>query len=779
MTSTQLPAPEPPFAGTISRLATESTPDRPTITRPPDGAPNVVLVMLDDVGFGAFSAFGGPVPSPGLDRIVERGLCYNQFHTTGLCSPSRAALITGRNHHSAHMGGIGEIAYGYPGYDGIIPKSTATIAEILRQNGYSTAMFGKAHVTPMWEAGPAGPFDRWPTGLGFDRFYGFLGGEASQWEPALYDQTTPIQPYVGRDHYHLTEDLCDQMISWIHQHLATAPNLPFFAYFTPGAAHSPHHVAPEWIEKFHGQFDGGWDHLREQTHARQLELGVIPAGTKLTSRPDQLGSWDDYPDRYKPVAARLMEVYAGFLAHTDAQVERLIDELCELGIFDDTLFIYITGDNGASAEGTEHGAWSAPAFQNGFPEDPEWLLSHMDDFGSDRCENHFNAAWAWALDAPFQWMKQVASHLGATRNGMALSWPSVITARGELRTQFHHIIDIAPTILQAAGIEEPTIVNGVAQRPIEGVAMGYSFDDQDAESNHTQQYFEILGNRALYKDGWIAACFHGRVPWIRSQSVPFDDDHETWELYDIANDFSQAEDLSAQFPEKLTELKALFELEAERFQVYPLSDQTLMRALPFNRPSLVEGVTKTRFYADTVRAPELAVINVKNVSFRTEATVVVPPTGAQGVIISQGGSMAGWALYVDASGHVVYVYNYFGRVITEITSAQALGAGDQVITVDFSYDGGGLGKGANVTLTLNGVASGEGRVENTVPFLFSMSGETLDVGMSTGSSVGDYPVISKFTGTIKHVDIEVLSDMNAEMAAAFGAGQARGALAQQ
>jgi len=779
MTGTTLPRPDEPFGGTINRLATASTPERSAISRPPDGAPHVVVVMLDDVGFGALSSFGGPVPTPALDRIVARGLQYNQFHTTGLCSPSRAALITGRNHHTAHMGAIGEIAYGYPGYDGIIPKSTATVAEILRQNGYSTALFGKAHVTPMWEVGPAGPFDRWPTGLGFDRFYGFLGGEASQWEPALYDQTTPIEPYAGREDYHLTEDLTDKAISWVHQHLAAAPGMPFFCYFSPGATHSPHHVAPQWIDQFHGQFDQGWDVLREQIHDRQLRMGVVPADTKLTPRPEQLGSWADYPDRYKPVATRLMEVYAGFLAHTDAQVGRLITEIEELGIFDDTLFIYITGDNGSSAEGTEHGAWSAPAFQNGLPEDPEWLLEHIEDFGSARCENHFNAAWAWALDSPFQWMKQVASHFGATRNGMALSWPNRIKATGEIRSQFHHIIDIVPTILEAAGVVEPTEVNGVEQQPIEGVSMGYSFDNAAAPSTHTTQYFEILGNRAIYRDGWIACCFHGRVPWIRSQAVPFDDDHETWELYDIRNDFSQADDVAVRFPEKLAELRALFETQAERYSVYPLSDQTLMRALPFNRPSLVEGVTSATFFADTVRMPELAVINFKNASFRLEAKLHVPDGGARGVVISQGGAMAGWAIHLDDEGRAVYVYNYFGRVVTSIAGTDPVPPGDHVVTLEFTYDGGGLGKGGDVALLLDGAPDASGRVEDTVPFLFSMSGETLDVGVSTGSSVGPYPALSPFTGTIGRIDVELLSDLNDELAEAFGAGQVRGALAQQ
>jgi arylsulfatase A-like enzyme len=779
LTSTQLPEPDAAFGGVIEQLATESTPVKPAIRRPPAGAPNVVVVMFDDVGFGAPGTFGGPIPTPTLDRVADQGLRYNQFHTTALCSPSRAALLTGRNHHSAHMGGIGEIAYGFPGYDGVIPRSTATVAEVLRLSGYSTALFGKAHVTPMWETSPAGPFDRWPTGLGFDRFYGFLGGETSQWEPALFDQTTPIEPHAGRDDYHLTEDLVDQAIAWIRQQRVAAPDLPFFLYFSPGATHAPHHVWPEWIEKFRGQFDQGWDRLREEIHARQIELGVIPPGTKLTPRPEQLPAWDDYDDRYKPVAARLMETYAGFLAHTDAQVGRLVDALQDLGLWDDTMFHYITGDNGASAEGTLHGVWSAPSFQNGFPEDPEWLLEHIDDFGSDRAENHFNAAWAWALDAPFQWTKQVASHFGGTRNGLAMSWPSRVAARGELRTQFHHIIDIVPTIYEAAGITEPDHVNGIEQKPIEGVPMGYSFDDPDAPSAHVTQYFEILGNRALYHDGWVACCFHGRVPWIRSQALPFGEGHEKWELYRIADDFSQADDLAAQHPEKLAELQALFDVEARRFDVYPLSDETLKRALPHNRPSHLEGLRRFVLYPENVRMPEMATVNVKNTSFDLAAHIVVPSQGAQGVVICQGGVMAGWSLYLDPDGKPTYLYNYFGREHTTIAGPERLPGGAAELGVVFDYDGGGLGKGGNVRLEVNGNTVAEGRLERTVPFLFSMSGETLDVGMDTCSPVGPYPHHFAFTGTIDRVEIELRSELDGGDKRDFEDGQLRGAISQQ
>ena len=516
------------------------------LERPPvSGGPNIILILLDDVGFGSCSTFGGPVPMPALQRVADNGLRYNQFHTTALCAPTRASLLTGRNHHSVHMGAIPEGATTFPGYDTVMPDSAATVAEILRRNGYSTGCFGKWHLTPTWEHNPAGPFERWPTGMGFDRFYGIVGAEASMYEPAVYDQTTPVQPHLGRDDYHLSEDLADQASTWIRRQKAAAPDRPFFCYFSTPAVHAPHHVWPEWIERFRGRFDDGWDALRSEIHARQLAMGVIPAGTRLTSRPDEIPSWDEYPDRYKPVARRLMEVFAAFLAHTDAQIGRVIDTVDDLGLADDTLVVYVTGDNGASAEGTIHGAWSAPSFQNGIHEDPEWLLDHIDDFGSARCENHFNVGWAWALDAPFQWMKQVASHFGGTRNGMAMSYParqqparSGGAAAGGLRAQFHHVIDIAPTILEAAGIEPPAEVGGVAQMPVHGSSMLYTFDQAAADveaapSPRTTQYFEILGNRGIYHDGWMASCFHGRVPWIRLDGYEFDGPQERWELYRI------------------------------------------------------------------------------------------------------------------------------------------------------------------------------------------------------------------------------------------------------
>lgn len=771
-----LPRTAGPFAGVINPSVADSTPVKPAITYPPQGAPNVVVVLLDDVGFGASATFGGPVPTPALDRVARDGLRYNQFHTTALCSPTRAALLTGRNHHSAHMGTICEIAYGFPGYDSVIPQSTATVAEILRHNGYNTALFGKAHFTPTWELGPTGPFDRWPTGLGFERFYGFLGGDTSQYEPALFDQTTPVEPYLGRDDYHLTEDLAERAIDWIQRQQTSAPGKPFFLYFAPGATHSPHQVWPEWSDRFAGQFDDGWDALRQSIYERQIELGIIPPGTRLTPRPSQIPAWADYEDRYKPVARRLMEVYAGFLAHTDAQIGRVIDAIDDLDQWDNTLFIYICGDNGASAEGTVHGAWSSPSFQNGLPEDPEWLLAHLDDFGTARCENHYNVGWAWALDAPFQWMKQVASHFGGTRNGLAVSWPRKIAARGEQRGQFHHVIDVMPTILEAAGIQPPARVNGVEQKPVEGVSMQYSFDHPDAESRRSTQYFEIFGNRAIYHEGWIASCFHGRLPWVRTGRHPFGET-ERWELYNLADDFSQGVDLAVRYPEKLGDLQAVFDSEARKYDVYPLSDATLARALPANRPNLLGDRASVTYYPSHVRIPETSTLTYTSTSFRLRAHVAIPTGGAQGVVICLGGAMGGWSLYLQY-GVPMFTYNYLGHEVTTVTAVEPLPEGPAVIGVSFDYDGGGLGKGATVSLLVDERNVAHGRIERTVPFRFSMSGETLDVGTDTGSPVAPYGRAFRFTGGIDRVEA-VIDPRPADLAAALAEAEMRSAMGSQ
>lgn len=775
---TDIPRSSSVFKGKTARLYADAEPARLNLSQPAAGSPNVLLIMLDDVGFGSAGTFGGPVPMPGVEKIARQGLRYNQFHTTALCSPTRAALLTGRNHHSVHMGGITEIANSFPAYDSAMPPESATIAEILKQNGYSTGCFGKWHLTPSWEQSPAGPFDRWPTGMGFERFYGIIGAEASHWEPPVYDQTTAIEPHLNKPGYHLTEDLADKAIEWLQRQQAAAPDKPFFCYFSPAAVHAPHHVAPAWIEKFKGQFDGGWDQLRESIFARQLDLGVIPADTTLTPRPAEVPGWDEYPDRYKPVASRLMEVFSGFLAHTDAQVERVIDAVTALGCFDNTLVIYLTGDNGASAEGTVHGAWSAPSFQNGVPEDPEWLLTHMDDFGTDRCENHFNVGWAWALDSPFQWMKQVASHFGGTRNAMALSLPKHIEQPDGLRNQFHHVIDLVPTILEITGISAPERVNGIRQSPLHGTSMTYSFNQPQAASTHTTQYFEILGNRAIYHEGWMASCFHGRLPWIRFAGFEFDGPQEVWELYHIDQDFSQGHNLASQFPDKLTKLRELFELEAQKHGVYPLRDAAASRTGDYAVPHSLDGHTKMTYTRAHVRMPESAIINLKNTSYNIDAAIILEGTDNSGVLACQGGNMAGWSLYLDTQGIATFVYNWFGHEITLVSGTTPLPAGRHNIRLHYEHDG-GFGKGGLASLFVNDVEIASGRIDKTVPVVFSMSGETFDVGRDTGSPVGPYPHNFAFTGQILGITLERLPGKDAATAAAELKGRFKASLSTQ
>ena len=773
-----IPFATPPFPGVTGRLVGESEPSRPEVPLPSADAPNIVLVLLDDVGFGTCGTFGGPVPTPALDRVAANGLRFNQFHTTALCSPTRAAMLTGRNHHAVHMGNIPEGASGFPGYDCIIPKEAATVAEILRQYGYSTGAFGKWHVTPAHEQTLTGPFDRWPTGLGFERFYGILSAEASQFEPPMFDQTVPVMPYEGRDDYHMSEDITEKAIAWMRLQRASNPHRPFFTYLATGAMHCPHHVWPSYIERFRGQFDDGWDVLREQIYARQLELGVIPPGTVLTPRPAEVPSWEEYPDRYKPVASRLMEVFAGFMAHTDEQVGRLLDALDEMGETDNTLFIYVTGDNGASAEGTVNGAWSAPSFQNGIPEDPEWILDHIDDLGSARCENHFNLAWAWALDSPFQWMKQIASHFGGTRNAMAVQWPRRIKDAGALRSNFHHVTDIFATLLDAAGIEAPSHVNGLAQMPIDGVSMVPVMESASAPENHVTQYFEMFGNRAIYHDGWIASCFHGRLPWKRFDSVPFDGPQEKWELYDIRNDFSQGRDLAAERPDKLAELQQLFDEEARRNNVYPLKEPGQTFGAKFAVHDSLRGTTKMTYTAAHQRMPERSVVNLKNCSFRITADITVPVGGCEGVIAAQGGNMAGWSLYVGPDGRPRYHYNWLGHEHYVAVSGTALAPGRHTVVIEHAYDG-GMGGGGDSVMSLDGVPVGHVRVEKSVPVIFSISGETFDVGMDSGAAVGDYPHVYRFNGTVHGVTLERLSEPPPEVRALIEDAEFRASLAVQ
>jgi arylsulfatase A-like enzyme len=725
--------------------------------RPPVGAPNVLVVLLDDVGFAASSAFGGPCHTPTAERLAAGGLKFNRFHTTALCSPTRQALLTGRNHHTVGMGGITEIATSAPGYSSIRPKSCAPLAETLKLNGYSTAQFGKCHEVPVWETSPLGPFDAWPTGSGFEYFYGFIGGETNQYYPAIYDGTVAVEPETTPEEgYHFTEDMTDRAIKWIRQQKSLMSDKPFFAYFAPGATHAPHHVPPEWSAKYKGRFDQGWDALREETLARQKELGIVPPEAELTARHEEIPAWDEMPDDLKPVLARQMEVYAGFLEHTDHHVGRLIDALEDLGILGDTLLYYVIGDNGASAEGTPRGTFNEIIVLNGASqlETTEFMAAHIDEFGTSAAYNHFAVGWAHAMDTPYQWTKQVASHWGGTRNGTIVHWPRGFSARGEVRTQFHHVIDVAPTILDAAGIPEPASVNGIAQRPMEGVSMRYAFDDPGAIERRTTQYFEMFCNRGIYHEGWTAVTRHS-VPWVMGTELPsFEND--VWELYDTNTDWSQARDLAAEMPEKLEQLQQLWLDEAKTYNVLPLDDRRVER---FNsdlagRPVLVKGSSQLLF-GGMGRLSEHSILNVKNKSHSVTAEIEIPEGGADGVIIAQGGAFGGWALYVKG-GKPTYCYNLFGLQRFTIEGGSAIPAGTHQVRMEFAYDGGGLGKGGTVSLYLDGDKSGEGRVEGTVPMLFSAD-ETADLGSDTASPVSDDYTSkeSVFTGTVNWVQIDI------------------------
>ncbi len=725
--------------------------------RPPPGAPNVLVVLIDDVGFGASSAFGGPCRTPTAERLAARGLKYTRFHTTALCSPTRAALLSGRNHHAVGMGGITERATSAPGYNSMRPNTCAPLAEVLRLNGFSTAQFGKCHEVPVFEATPIGPFDRWPTGSGFEHFYGFVGGETNQWYPALYEGTTPIEPpRTPEEGYHLMEDLADRAIAWVRQQKSMAPDKPFFVYFAPGATHAPHHVPEEWIAKYEGRFDGGWDAIREETFARQKQLGVIPPDCELTARPKELPAWTDTEERMRPLLARQMEIYAAFLELADHHVGRLIDALADLEVLDDTLVYYIIGDNGASAEGTLLGSFNEQA--GGEAPDlmtPEFLIAHIDDFGTPRANNHYAVGWAHAMDTPYQWTKQVASHFGGTRNGTIVHWPHGFKSRGQIRTQFHHVIDVAPTVLEAARLPEPVAVYGVTQEPLHGVSMAYSFDDASAAERHETQYFEMVCNRGIYHRGWTAVTRHGPAPWILTgASAPLAND--VWELYDTTKDWSQAHDLARQMPEKLAELRQLFEIEAARYGVFPLDDRKMERTNPdlAGRPTVVHGATQLLF-PGMRRVQENSFINTKNKAHAVTADVEVPGGGGAGVIVAQGGRFGGWSLYVHER-RLKYFYNFAGLQHYEVTAESDFPAGRHQARMEFAYDGGGVGKGATITLYVDGKPVGAGRVERTHAFLFSFD-ETVDVGCDSGEPVSpDYdPRASVFTGTVNWVQVDV------------------------
>ncbi len=758
-----LPIPDQPHRGLTTYDAKDPDTKFPPIRelRPPAGAPNVLIILLDDVGFGASSVFGGPCRTPNFERLAADGLRYNRFHTTALCSPTRQALLTGRNHHSVNMGGICEIATSAPGYSSVLPKSKAPLPMTLKLNGYSTAQFGKCHEVPVWETSPMGPFDQWPTGGGgFEYFYGFLGGETNQWYPAIYEGTTPVEPdKTPEEGYHFTEDMTDKAIKWIRQQKALMPDKPFFAYFAPGATHAPHHVSKEWIDKYKGKFDQGWDRLREETFARQKQLGVIPPDCRLTERPAEIPPWESFSAEMKLVLARQMEVYAAFLEHTDHHIGRLIDTLQDLQELDDTLIYVIIGDNGASAEGTLNGSFNEMCMLNGIPgvETVEFMKSKIKDFGGPNAYNHYAVGWAHAMDTPYQWTKQVASHWGGTRNGTIVHWPKGIQAKGEIRTQFSHVIDVAPTVLEAAGLPQPVIVNSMQQDPMEGVSMLYSFNDAEEADRHETQYFEMFCNRGIYHKGWTAVTRHS-TPWDTSKPLPaFDED--VWELYDTNKDWSQSKDLAKEYPQKLHELKRLWLIEAAKYSVLPLDDRRVERLNPdlAGRPQLVKG-NRQILFSGMGRLSENSIINIKNKSHSVTAEVVVPKSGAKGVIVAQGGAFNGWSLYTK-DGKLKYCYNFLGIKLFYAISDQLIPDGQHQVRMEFQYDGGGLAKGGNVSLYVDGHKVGEGRVEMTVPMAFSAD-ETCDVGKGTGSPVSpDYDARdNEFSGEVNWVEIDIGKD---------------------
>ena len=742
-----LPFPDPAFKGKVGRTIEESVPDYPQPVMAPEGAPNVLLILLDDVGFGMTSTFGGPVPTPNIDKLAKGGLSYTRFHTTALCSPTRAALLTGRNHHSVATGVIIEMGTGYPGYTGIIPKNTATIAETLRDNGYATAMFGKAHNTPETEISPAGPFDNWPTGQGFDYFYGFNQGEANQYYPTLYRGTTPVpQPKTPEQGYQLSADLTDEAIAWIGNEQAADPEKPWFVYFSTPGVHAPHQVTPEWRDKYKGKFDLGWDKQRELTFAKQLEMGIIPKGTKLTPRPESIPAWDDQSEDAKKVYIRLMENYAAYMDYTDYQVGRLIDSLRASGELDNTLVLYIVGDNGASAEGGLEGTFSELASLLGVQLGLESTIKHIDEIGGPTSEPHVPVGWAWAMNAPFQWTKQVASHFGGTRNPLVVHWPKGIKAKGEIHTQFHHVIDIVPTILEATKIPEPKVVRGTPQKPIEGVSMLYSFDDANAKDRRTTQYFEMLTNRAIYDDGWIAASRFG-VPWQTAGRVGNFLD-APWELYNVEEDFSEAVDLAAKNPDKLKELKAKFEVEAEKYNVYPLDSRMSERMDPKLR-STGEPKTSWTYHGNSVWLPEPIGPQLFPRGHTITANVMIPKGGAEGVVTCAGGFSAGWSLYVK-DGKPIFRYTFFDTADVTIPGTVELPEGQVTLKTEFTPDGSKEG-GGTLNLFVNGEPAGEGKLTRSA---FRHGLEPFEVGRDSITPVdpaykdkGQFP----FTGTVEEV----------------------------
>jgi arylsulfatase len=747
-----LPIPEPTYPRSTVFDARNATPPPRFEVKAPAGAPNVLIVLIDDMGFGQSSAFGGPITMPTVDRLANEGLRYNEFHTTALCSPTRSALLSGRNHHVNNFGSIAETATTFPGQTGQRPNSVATVAEMLRLNGYSTAHFGKNHETAAWEVSPSGPTDRWPTRQGFDKFYGFMGGETNQWAPLIYDGMTQVEPSKDPN-YHFMTDMTNKAIGWMQYQKSLTPDKPFFMYFAPGATHAPHHVPKEWIAKYKGKFDQGWDKLREETLARQIKLGVVPAGTKLAPKPEAIKDWAALSPDEKKLFARQMEVFAGFAEYTDTEIGRLVDAIKATGQLDDTLVFYIVGDNGASAEGGMNGLFNEMTYFNDVKETVQDILKHYDELGSPMTYSHYAAGWAVAGDTPFTWTKQVASSYGGTRNGMVVHWPKGIAAKGEVRSQWHHVIDIAPTILEAAKVPEPKSVNGTPQTPIEGVSMAYSFANAKAPSTHTTQYFEIFGNRAIYNDGWLAGTIH-RAAWETKNRRPLEQD--IWELYDTRSDFSLTNDLAAKNPDKLKELQELFLKEAVKYSVLPLDDRTLERlnAAMIGRPDLMAGRASLTVHEGMIGMSENVFINTKNRSHTITADVEISKAGANGAILAQAGRFGGWSLYLK-DGKPTYTYNFLGLQRFTVAAKQALPAGKATIRFEFAYDGGGIGKGGVGTLLVNGKNVATGRIERTQCCGFSAD-EGADVGADEGTPVTEaYKVPFKFPGKIGQVTIEL------------------------
>lgn len=716
----------------------------------PKGAPNVILVLIDDMGFGVSESFGGPVATPTMNKLADQGIRYNRFHTTALCSPTRVALLTGYNHHSNNMGAITEAATTYPGNTGVRPQTITTMAEVLRLNGYNTAAFGKYHETPPWEISIAGPQDRWPTRSGFEKFYGFIGGETNQWAPLVYDGVTQVE--LPQDsNYHFTTDMTNQAISWVRFQKALAPDRPFFMYFAPGATHAPHHVPAEWIEKYKGKFDQGWDKIREMTLERQKKMGVVPAGTPLAPKPTDIKDWDKLSADEKKLFARQMEVYAGFAEHTDYEVGRLIEAVRDLGAMDNTVVIFIAGDNGASAEGQMNGMFSEMTYFNGIAETVPDMLKHYNEWGSPSTYPHFSAGWAVAMNAPFSYTKQVASDFGGTRNGMIIHWPAGIKAKGEMRSQFGHVIDIAPTVFELAKIPQPKMVNGIKQDPIEGKSLAYTFNQPNAKETHVTQYFEMFGNRGIYHDGYFARTIH-RPAWSQKPKTTLQND--TWELYNTKEDFSLSKDLSASQPERLKTMQALFLKEAEKYHVLPLDDRLLERtnAALMGRPTVMGDRTSVT-YGEGMKGMGVDIfIDLRNVSYSITADVKVGDN-SKGVIVAQGGRFGGLSFYLQ-DGKPMFSYNYLGLQTYHVVSGKALSPGKHQLRFEFAYDGGGMGKGGVGTIFVDGEKYAEARLDKTQPGIFSVD-DLADIGMDEGTPVGNYPVPFKFSGSIDKVKIDV------------------------